>query len=210
MANRTDPSAKTIKGQNPQFLLARIVRNQIQQSIFWKERCFGLAADTLIDEACRLEYVAGTYGGFMKASPFLSLLLKMLQIEMQDEIIMTYLHQEPFKYLRCLAAFYIRMTSTSQQVWSTLEPFLSDHRKIRSRGSDGSFEMISVDVFVDRLLTDRMVCTIELPAIISRINIEKSGFFDGPRESVMIEAALEQYEIEKSNPDMNYGPPQEQ
>ncbi len=38
----------------------------------------GLNAETLVDEAIKLEYVSGTYGGTRKPSKFLILILKML------------------------------------------------------------------------------------------------------------------------------------
>jgi pre-mRNA-splicing factor 38A len=40
----------------------------------------GLTAETLIDEGIKLKYIGGTYGGNLKPSKFLILVLKMLQI----------------------------------------------------------------------------------------------------------------------------------
>ena len=42
MANRTDPSAVTIHGTNPQFLVEKILRNRIYGANYWKEHCFAL------------------------------------------------------------------------------------------------------------------------------------------------------------------------
>lgn len=42
MANRTDPSATTIHGTNPQNLIEKIIRDRIYTSRYWKEECFGL------------------------------------------------------------------------------------------------------------------------------------------------------------------------
>ncbi|CAJ1338700.1 unnamed protein product, partial [Effrenium voratum] len=84
MANRTDPDADTVHGANPQFLVDRIVRVKIYNDAYWKEYCFGLTTESLIDEAAKLDYVAGTYGGRRRPSRFLCLFLKLLQIQPQE------------------------------------------------------------------------------------------------------------------------------
>jgi hypothetical protein len=50
-ANRTDPAAKNIKGTNPQNLVEKILLSKIYQHTYWKEQCFGLTAETLLDGA---------------------------------------------------------------------------------------------------------------------------------------------------------------
>ena len=42
MANRTEKTAKTVKGTNPQFLVEKIIRQRIYDSMYWKEHCFAL------------------------------------------------------------------------------------------------------------------------------------------------------------------------
>ena len=44
-ANMTDPSAATIHGTNPQFLVHNILRQRIYESAWWKEHCFALSGD---------------------------------------------------------------------------------------------------------------------------------------------------------------------
>ncbi len=51
MANRTDPTAKSIHGTNPQNLVEKIVRSRIYANTYWKEHCFGLTAEGLVDKA---------------------------------------------------------------------------------------------------------------------------------------------------------------
>nr|TKS13756.1 hypothetical protein D5086_0000049880 [Populus alba] len=51
MANRTDPAAKNIKGTNPQNLVEKILRSKNYQHTYWKEQCFGLTAETIVDGA---------------------------------------------------------------------------------------------------------------------------------------------------------------
>jgi hypothetical protein len=42
MANRTDPTARSVHGTNPQNLVEKILRSKIYQNTYWKEQCFGL------------------------------------------------------------------------------------------------------------------------------------------------------------------------
>jgi pre-mRNA-splicing factor 38A len=102
MANRTDPLAKSIHGTNPQNLVEKIVRTKIYQSTYWKEQCFGLTAETLVDKAMELDHTGGTYGGNRKPTPFLCLALKMLQIQPDKDIVVEFIKNEDYKYARFL------------------------------------------------------------------------------------------------------------
>ena len=63
MANKTDPRATQIHGTNPQFLIDKMTRLKIHNSPYFKERCFALNAETLIDRVYDdLKYIGGTYG----------------------------------------------------------------------------------------------------------------------------------------------------
>lgn len=50
MANRTVKDAKNIHGTNPQYLIEKIIRSRIYDSKFWKEQCFALTAELLVDK----------------------------------------------------------------------------------------------------------------------------------------------------------------
>ena len=69
---------------------------RIWESSFWKEQCFALTAETIIDEAVKLKYVGGTYAN-TRPTEFLCLVLKLLQIQPEKEIVMEYLRAEEFK-----------------------------------------------------------------------------------------------------------------
>lgn len=99
MANRTDPLAKNIRGTNPQNLVETIVRKKIHDHTFWKEQCFGLTAETLVDKAMELDHVGGTFGGNRKPTPFLCLVLKMLQIQPEKEIVVEFIKNDDYKYV---------------------------------------------------------------------------------------------------------------
>jgi hypothetical protein len=42
MANRTVDEAISVHGMNPQFLIEKILRTRIYESMYWKEHCFAL------------------------------------------------------------------------------------------------------------------------------------------------------------------------
>jgi len=185
MANTTVRGAQAIHGQNPQFLVETVIRNRIYESAYWKEHCFALTAETLIDLAIKLRSVGGVYGN-QKPTEFLCLLLKLLQIQPEKEILVEYLQADEFKYLRALAAIYIRMTFRAVEVYEVLEPLLKDYRKLRYRHQSGYF-LTYIDEFVDQLLNDERVCDIILPRLPKRGVLEENGEL-APRQSLLLDA----------------------
>jgi pre-mRNA-splicing factor 38A len=85
-----------------------IVRQKIYQTTYWKESCFALTAESLIDKAVDLRAAGGTYGGQRKPTNFMCLILKMLQIQPHKEIIIEYIKNEDFKYVRLLGEGALR------------------------------------------------------------------------------------------------------
>lgn len=75
----------------------KIVRTRIYDSKYWKEDCFALNMELLVDKAVELRYVGGTYGGNIKTSPFICLVLKMLQVQPEPEIVDEFISQDYFK-----------------------------------------------------------------------------------------------------------------
>ncbi|KAI0320516.1 PRP38 family-domain-containing protein [Amylostereum chailletii] len=185
MANTTVRGALAIHGQNPQFLVETVIRNRIYESSFWKEHCFALTAETIIDKAIELRNIGGVYGN-QRPTEFLCLLLKLLQIQPEKEILVEYLQADEFKYLRALAAMYIRMTFRPVEVYGLLEPLLKDFRKLRTRDMAGYY-LVHIDELVDQLLNEDRVCDIILPRIPKRQVLEESGDI-GPRRSRLLDA----------------------
>ncbi|KIK63800.1 hypothetical protein GYMLUDRAFT_40881 [Collybiopsis luxurians FD-317 M1] len=185
MANTTVTGAKAIHGQNPQYLVETVIRNRIYESTYWKEHCFALTAESLIDKALDLKFIGGVYGN-QRPTEFLCLLLKLLQIQPEKEIMIEYLRAEEFKYLRALAVMYIRMTFRAVEVYELLEPLLKDYRKLRMRNMAG-YTLTFIDEFVDALLTEERVCDIILPRLIKRQVLEENNDI-GPRKSRLLDA----------------------
>ncbi|EMD38691.1 hypothetical protein CERSUDRAFT_48534 [Gelatoporia subvermispora B] len=185
MANTTVRGAQAIHGQNPQYLVESVIRNRIYESAYWKEHCFALTAESLIDKTIELRAIGGVYGN-QKPTEFLCLLLKLLQIQPEKEILLEYLQADEFKYLRALAVMYIRMTFRPAEVYEILEPLLKDYRKIRYRGMNG-YSLTFMDEFVDSLLVQERVCDIILPRLTKRDVLEELGEI-GPRKSRLLDA----------------------
>lgn len=168
MANRTDKRAMHIHGKNPQLLVAKIVRSKVYESYYWKQHCFGLTAESLVDKAVELQYVGGTYGGSRRAAPFLCLLMKMLQIQPDKDVVMEYIHQDEFKYLRALGSFYLRLIGDAAEIYKCLEPMLADYRKLRVRQLEGKVVLSHVDEFIFDCLTKSNLLDIDLPVLQNR------------------------------------------
>ncbi|CAN6172013.1 unnamed protein product [Urochloa humidicola] len=200
MANRTDPLAKSIHGTNPQNLVEKIVRSKIYQSTYWKEQCFGLTAETLVDKAMELDHTGGTYGGNRKPTPFLCLALKMLQIQPDKDIVVEFIKNEDYKYVRVLGAFYLRLTGTVTDVYQYLEPLYNDYRKIRHKLSDGQFTLTHVDEFIDELLTKDYSCDTALPRIQKRWVLEASGTLEPRRSALEDDFEEEEEDKEEEQP----------
>ncbi|CAG8556510.1 5281_t:CDS:2 [Acaulospora colombiana] len=185
MANRTVSDAIAVHGTNPQYLIEKIIRTRIYESLYWKESCFGLTAETLIDRANGLTSFGGQYGN-QKPTEFLCLTLKLLQLQPSKEIILEFIRNEDFKYLRALGSFYLRLVGTSLEIYQNLEPLLNDYRKLRKRTMDGEFMIVCMDEFIDELLREERACDIILPRLTKRYVLEESKELK-PRESVLEE-----------------------
>ncbi|EAU88423.2 pre-RNA splicing factor 38A [Coprinopsis cinerea okayama7 len=194
MANTTVQGAKAIHGQNPQFLVETVIRNRIYDSSYWKEHCFALTAESIIDKAIEVKYIGGVYGN-QRPTEFVCLLLKLLQIQPEKEILIEYLRADEFKYLRALAALYIRMTFRPVEVYELLEPLLKDYRKLRQRTMTG-YTLTFIDEFVYALLTEERVIDLILPRLPKREILEENGEL-GPRKSRLLDAMEDRDESER-------------
>lgn len=185
MANVTDPLACPIHGTNPQNLIEYITRQRIYDSQYWKEQCFGLtAADVVEKAAIHLQAIGGSYGGNSKPTRFLSLILKMLQIQPDEGIVDELINNEEFKYVRALGIFYLRLTGRPAEIYEKLEPLYNNYRKLRFR-NPSDWILMHMDEFVDELLRNERVCGIALPRLPKREMLEEAGYLDGPRRSAV-------------------------
>eukprot|EP00871_Galdieria_phlegrea_P002893 jgi/Galph1/3604/GphlegSOOS_G2245.1 len=207
MANHTDPLAIHAHGFDPQFLIDKITREKIYQCPYWKAECFGLTAETLVDKAAELQYVGGLYGPLKKPTPFICLVLKLLQLSPEKEVVYQYLQQTNFKYLRALAAFYWRLVGNGVLVYQWLEPLYEDFRKLRIR-REICYNIIHVDELIDELLTQDDVCDIKLPRLPNRSILIEDKLL-GPRRSKLEKELAEDLEKDGFDPSKAIPPQQE-
>ncbi|CAF0708506.1 unnamed protein product [Brachionus calyciflorus] len=178
MSNQTVKDAIDIKGTDPQHLVEKIVRTRIYDSRYWKEECFGLTAELLVDKAMELKSIGGIYGGNVKPTPFLCLTLKMLQIQPEKDIIVEFIKNEDFKYVRALGVFYMRLTGSSQDVYKYLEPLYIDYRKMKRLNKNAKYELVHMDEFIDELIHGERICDVALPRLQKRNILEEANILD--------------------------------
>jgi len=201
MANVTDPLAAALHGTDPQNLMEYIVRQKIYDSRYWKEECFGLTAVNVLEKASKLTNVGASFGGNRQPTKFLSLTLKLLQLQPTDELVNEFIFQDDFKYVRALGAFYKRLTGRPADIYETLEPLYNDYCKLRYRDIE-EWKLLHMDEFVHMLLTSDRVCGIALPRLANRKTLEEEGYLDGPRVSALSsvlneELTAEEYLLQK-------------
>ena len=138
-----------------------------------------------------LKFVGGVFGGNIKPTPFICLVLKMLQIQPEKDIVIEFIKNEDFKYVRALGAYYLRLTGTALDCYKYLEPLLNDYRKIRRQKRDGNFELSHMDELIDQLLHEERVCDVQLPRIQKRSVLEENNELE-PRTSVLEGDLLEE------------------
>ncbi|PKS09580.1 hypothetical protein jhhlp_004197 [Lomentospora prolificans] len=194
---RGSSAALAPNGLNPSTIMEKAVRDRIIDSYFYKEQCFALNEADIVDRVVEhVSFIGGTYGTSQKPTPFLCLAFKLLQLAPSDEILAEYmgLGGEEFKYLRALACFYVRLTRQAKDVYTTLEPFLEDYRKLKRKGRQGSV-LTYMDEFVDDLLNKERVCGTSLWKMPKREVLEDLELLE-PRSTSDVEAMLEEEEEE--------------
>ncbi|XP_057792189.1 pre-mRNA-splicing factor 38-like isoform X2 [Salvia miltiorrhiza] len=152
----------------------------------------------LVDKAMELDHLGGTHGGTRKPTPFMCLVMKMLQIQPDKEIVVEFIKNPEYKYVRVLGAFYLRLTGMDVDVYRYLEPLYNDYRKLRLKLNDGKFTLTHVDEYIDELLTKDYSCDIALPRIKKRWTLEGIGSLE-PRRSALEDDFEEEEEKEEDD-----------
>ena len=151
-----------------------ILRNRVFNSYYWKEKCFGLTSETIIDKILELKYIGGMNHSSNQPTDFICLFIKLLQLNPSEEIIDEYLSDPDLKYLRALTALFIRFTYPPYKIYSKLEKLYCDYKKLVILKSKG-YALIHMDEYIDSLLNDEHIFEISLPKIPKRSILEESG-----------------------------------
>ncbi|ODV81339.1 PRP38-domain-containing protein [Suhomyces tanzawaensis NRRL Y-17324] len=168
-------------------LVEPIVRHRIQDSVFYKQHLYLTNEATILPIiVSHVHYVAGT-DSLGRPSPFVCCLLRLLELAPSADIVQVYLTQleyNQFKYLTAMVMMYVRLTATSAEVYTTLEPYLLDLRKLRIRHKNPQFSddsipvhygLTYIDVWADELLTKERVADLMLPRMVPRQQLVEQG-----------------------------------
>jgi pre-mRNA-splicing factor 38A len=174
-------------------LIPAILRDRILSSRFWREKCFALTMETLIDRASEIEFVGFCHGGLNRPTPFLCLLTKMVQLEPEMDTLISLLEfsdgspsndldsqKMDLRYLRALSAVYIRLVCNSPTIFKLLDKLLSDYRTVFAIDQSGEFLRLSLDQFIEMLLDpdNRPVLGFVFPHLVKREVLQKRGEID--------------------------------
>ena len=55
---------KDVHGTDPQFLIEKILRERIYESVYWKEKMFGVNAEIMVDRGSELTCIGGANSYF--------------------------------------------------------------------------------------------------------------------------------------------------
>jgi pre-mRNA-splicing factor 38A len=191
-------SRRRITGDG-QLLIEKIVRLRIRESRYWKEHCFGLTVERLIDKAVELTCVGGVASETNKPTPFLCLLLRMLALAPAYDIVVQFIRSAEFKYLRCLGAMYLRLVGLPEDIYEELEPLLADFRKVAMH-TKSDWQLTTIDQFIEGLLSGETSCDIVLPRIPSRQQLFVMGKLGSRfRESALREEFMTLYEVSQED-----------
>ncbi|CAI5491223.1 unnamed protein product [Closterium sp. Naga37s-1] len=148
-----------------------------------------------------LDHFGGTFGGNRKPTPFMCLILKMLQIQPEKEIVVEFIKNSDYKYVRLLGAFYLRLVGKPMDVYQYLEPLYNDYRKVRRKLESGMFVLSHVDEFIEELLTLDSSCDIALPRIPRRWTLEAAGQLELRKSGLDYDEMEEEEEEEEEEPE---------
>ena len=151
-----------------------ILRNRVFNSYYWKEKCFGLTSETIIDKILELKYIGGMNHSSNQPTDFICLFIKLLQLNPSEEIIDEYLSDPDLKYLRALTALFIRFAYPPPKIYTKLEKLYCDYKKLVILKSKG-YAIIHMDEYIDSLLNDEHIFEISLPKIPKRSVLEENG-----------------------------------
>ncbi|KAI3405396.1 hypothetical protein KGF56_001792 [Candida oxycetoniae] len=178
---------------NLSHLIEPIIRHRILDSIFYKQYLYLTNEATILTVITeQVKYVGGV-DSIGRPSPFLQSLFRMLELAPSKEIIDVYLHQlkfNEFKYLVVLTLLYIRLTFTSEEIYTIFDKFSQDFRKLKFKLKNSHFDsrrlpifykIIYMDEFIDDLLIKDRVVDLTLPRLIPRLLLVERGLV-APRQ----------------------------
>lgn len=171
------------KALNKSYLVETIIRHRIKDSIFYKQYLYLTNEQTILPVIIKhVKYIGGLDSN-NRPSPFICCLLRLLEINPSSDIINLYLTQLEFKYLVCLALLFIRLTRSSQEIYSVFDNYWTNYSKLRTllqtpefiNGMPINYSVTYMDQFIDDLLRKQRVVDLILPRVEKRSKLVDSG-----------------------------------
>ena len=155
-------------------LVEPIIRHRVFNCYYWKDKCFGLTSETIIDKVLEIKYIGGMNHSSNQPTDFICLFIKLLQLNPAEEIIDEYLSDPDLKYLRALTALFIRFAYPPVKIYTKLEKLYCDYKKLVILKSKG-YAIIHMDEYIDSLLNGENIFELSLPKIPKRSVLEENG-----------------------------------
>ncbi|KXJ76931.1 hypothetical protein RP20_CCG008688 [Aedes albopictus] len=154
MADRTAVDAKNFPGTNPR--IPSTGRN--------------LAAELLVDKA-DIRLLGGVFGGNLKPTTFLCLIVKMLLILPEKNIVVEFITR---RVQVCSGAWGVLPAAGWFLAGLLQVPGTADNRKLRLQNRMGHFELVHMEGF-NELLQEERACDIIFPRIQKQDVLEKNN-----------------------------------
>lgn len=160
---------RSVRGHAPQYLIDTTTRYKIYHSVFYQQYCFGVNLVSFVDRVQMLQGTGGLYGLLRQPCNFYCLFLKLLELEPSNKVIEKFLRTKcwQLKYLRLLAAMYIRFTYPPEQVYLMLEPLLSHYNQVAVLQTNG-YVLQHFDEVIYAFLSQKFWCGITFPPLTPR------------------------------------------
>lgn len=187
---------------NKASLVEPIVRHRVQDSIFYKQYLYLTNESTILNVIIEhVHYIGGTSANG-KPSPFLCCMVRLLELEPKQEIIHMYLSQmgtNTFKYLTAMTLMYIRFVGSSEEIYSILEEYYKDYRKLRFQlkyprehnGVHKLYTLTYMDEWVDDLLHKERLVDLILPRLAPRRFLQEAGRLPARKYYIQLDSDVE-------------------
>ncbi len=153
------------------------IRKKINRTEAWLNSIADATLLDIVKLGARLDYVGGLVGTDLAAAqptPFLALLLRLVELRLTEELALELVTQTQLKYLRILGIAFFRFAVKGDAVLvhTALDVGFGDFRRIRIREPAGTFVVRAMDEVCDMLLSEEGVFLgVPLPALMPRASV---------------------------------------
>lgn len=150
-----------------------IVLQRVHLSLYYKQHLATANEAKWLSVAARTVHYIGGIDNSNRPSPFLSCLVRLVELAPEIDVIDLFLTQHHFKYVTALALAYVRLTQPPTAIIKHLQVFSTDYRKLRqylsvpenNNGISRNYGLSFLDSFSDELLHSQRLYGIYLPTL---------------------------------------------